>query len=319
TSFSGACIDESLMASVRKPDFFVIGAPRCGTTAMCQYLAEHPQIGFADPKEPFYFGTDFSWRITVTEEAYHHYFRNAGPEHAAVGEGSVYYLFSKTAVTEILAYQPNAKFVVMLRNPAEMVQSFHGQLLVAGQEDVPDFAEAWTLREARSQGENLPRNNRVPEFLQYRDWGMFGQQLRRLFGTVDRERVCVVIFDDFADNPKREYERILEFLNVPSDGRAEFPKVLGNQQIVAGKSHALVTWMLERAFDLRRMLGLHHPKFGILKRIRNLSERLSFRKGKRAELSPDLAEELRVTFREDIELLSEILDRDLRHWSDPTE
>ena len=283
---------------------------------MCQYLAEHPKIAFADPKEPFYFGQDFQWRITIAEDAYHHYFRHAGPEHAAVGEGSVYYLFSQKAVDEILEYQPKAKFVVMLRNPSQMVQSFHAQLLVAGQEDVSDFAKAWELQDQRAKGERLPKGNRAPEFLQYRKWGMFGEQLGRLFEKVSRDRVAVVIYDDFAEDTQREYERLVEFLNVEPDGRIEFPRILGNRQVVASKRHAMVTWALERAFDLRRMLGLYHPKFGILKRIRKLSERLSFRSGKRLELSPELEAELRDCFRSDVEKLSGILDRDLTYWSD---
>ncbi|MFT5465850.1 MAG: hypothetical protein ACI8UO_000946 [Verrucomicrobiales bacterium] len=299
----------------RKPDFFVIGAPRCGTTAMCQYLAEHPKIAFADPKEPFYFGRDFSTRITFDEAAYLNCFRDAGPEHEAVGEGSPYGLFSETAVAEILEFQSGARFVVMLRNPVEMVQSFHAQLLVAGQEDVTDFSEAWSLQETRAKGESLPRANRWPEFLQYRKWGLFGEQLLRLFKTVDHDRLCVVIYEDFAEDAKREYEQILKFLNVESDGRTEFPRVLGNRQVVAGKSHKLVTWFLERAIDLREKLGMRNAKFGILKRIRNLSEKLSFRKGKRAQLPEELNAELRNCFREDVEKLSRILDRDLTHWT----
>lgn len=284
---------------------------------MCQYLAEHPKIAFSDPKEPFYFGSDFTTRITFDEAAYLKCFARAAEDHEAVGEGSPYGLFSKTAVSEILDFQPAARFVVMLRNPVEMVQSFHSQLLVAGQEDVGEFAEAWALQDSRAQGENLPRANRWPEFLQYREWGRFGEQLQRLFEAVDRVRVCVVIFDDFAEDPKREYERILDFLGVETDGRTEFPRVLGNQQVVAGRSHKLVTWFLERAIDLRQKLGMKNAKFGILKRIRNLSEKLSFRKGKRAQLADELSAELRDCFREDVERLSKILDRDLTHWTLP--
>ena len=85
-----------------RPNFFIVGAPKCGTTALSHYLRQHPRIFFSLPKEPHYFATDLPrYRMVTHEPAYLEYFRGAGPQHTAVGEGSV----SVRSVHEHLAVQ----------------------------------------------------------------------------------------------------------------------------------------------------------------------------------------------------------------------
>ena len=122
-----------------KPNFFILGASKCGTTSMARYLAEHPDIFVSDPKEPHFFNTDFANRHTRYIKTYESYFRSASEYHMAVGEASVFYLFSHKAVSNILVYQPKARFVVMLRNPIYMVYSWHSEALQSFGETEADF------------------------------------------------------------------------------------------------------------------------------------------------------------------------------------
>src|SRR5258708_5345567 len=132
------------------PNFFIIGAPKCGTTALCKYLRENPRIFISTPKEPKYFDFDLSYPVKMNREAYLALFSKADPRfQSAIGEASTSYLFSTRAVPEILKFNPGAKFIVMLRNPVELVQGWHNQCIIAGQEDILDFEEAWRAESER--------------------------------------------------------------------------------------------------------------------------------------------------------------------------
>ena len=128
------------------PNFFIIGAPKSGTTALSQYLKEHPNIFFSRVKEPHFFDLDTSKRLKADLPTYLSLFSEAEPDrHKAVGEGSTGYLFSKVAVSEILKFNPNSKFIVMLRNPVELVQAWHSEMYYEGVENISDFEGAWRL------------------------------------------------------------------------------------------------------------------------------------------------------------------------------
>ncbi len=133
------------------PNFFIIGAPKAGTTALSEYLRGHPQVFFSEPKEPHFFNDDFSARHTYDMDTYLSYFKDADEEYKAIGEGSVFYLSSKNAVPNILKKNPNAKFIVMLRNPVSMAQSWHAQAIHSFGETVLDFDKAWHLQDKRKE------------------------------------------------------------------------------------------------------------------------------------------------------------------------
>ncbi|SRR6056297_999156 len=136
--------------SIKKPNFFIIGAPKCGTTSLYYYLKDHPDIFMAEPKEPHYFSTDFSdkFRKVLTREDYLNLFKEA-KKYKAVGEGSTEYLYSKEAVPNILKFNSEAKFIVMVRNPIELVISLHQELFVEMNENIEDVEKAWDLQEKR--------------------------------------------------------------------------------------------------------------------------------------------------------------------------
>ena len=86
---------------MKKPNFFIIGAPKCGTTSLASWVSEHPSVYMSPLKEPDYFHANE--KIGSLKE-YEQLFEGAGPEHITVGEASVRYLYSQVAVPNILNY-----------------------------------------------------------------------------------------------------------------------------------------------------------------------------------------------------------------------
>ena len=192
------------------PNFFIAGAPRCGTTALSEYLRRHPQVFMTIPKEPNYFAADLpGLRFADTPEQYADLFRKVGSHHLAIGEASVWYLYSKVALDRIRQEIPHARIIVSLRNPIDFVRSLHARLLYSHNEDRANLAEAWAMQDTRREGRELPRSVQTPELLQYREIAMFGRQISRLFDAFPREQVRVVLLEEWRDDPRGTYLSLL--------------------------------------------------------------------------------------------------------------
>jgi len=295
---------------MKKPNFFIIGAPKCGTTSLAMWLSEHPNIFMCPIKEPHFFNVDGLRRIKSLKQ-YEKLFAKAGPEHLAVGEASTHYLYSKEAVPRILEYQPEAKFIVCIRNPIEMAPSLHAQRIFTGAETVKDFEKAWRLQEERKKGKYIPRTiKKDPERLQYGAYCRLGKQLERLYKIVSKEKVLVLVLDDIAENPKREYQKVLSFLGVPDDGRDNFP-VYNPRKVVRSVFLAYTMRLLRNTFsEIKQIIGLN-KEFKIDSWMRHKLNKKSY---KVEPLSPEMKKELCNYFKDDIELLEKLLNRDFSHW-----
>src|SRR5690625_5018834 len=144
----------------RKVNLFILGAPKCGTTSLYTYLNSHPEIFMSPIKEPHYFNTDSGERGITDKIEYEKLFCQSIEQQKYRGEASTWYLYSNIAVTSILKYNPNARFIVMIRNPCEMAPSLHKQLQLNRRETITDFREAWHLQDQRRTGLNIPKECR---------------------------------------------------------------------------------------------------------------------------------------------------------------
>jgi hypothetical protein len=147
-----------------------------------------------------------------------------------------------------MAANSRAKIIVMLRNPVDMVYSLHSQLLHSLQEDVKDFQVAWEIQEVRARGLCRPKYLREPKLLQYRKVCSFSDQISRVMAHIPEEQRLIVIFEEFKSETRKVYEQVLEFLELPSDGRSVFPRVNAN---VVRRSIGLQTFMARTS----RLLG----------------------------------------------------------------
>ncbi|MDP2213492.1 MAG: sulfotransferase [Phenylobacterium sp.] len=300
------------------PNTFIIGAPKCGTSALATYISEHPNVFFSTPKEPFFWCSDFpNIKHEMSLDSLGDYlelFRKADPDmHCVVAEGSTRYLRSSVAINNILEFNPAAKFIAMVRNPVELVRAYHMEQRYSLHEDLADFEDAWRAQGIRSEGLQIPRGCREPAFLQYGQVASLGAQIEFASAAIPKDQLLVIVFDDFKSDPAEVYARTLGFLGLPNDGRAEFP--------VVNSAHG------HRAEWLARLV-LTPPAFlerPMLKARRHLWERRYppielvkgwlNRKQSRPEISPNLLLELKNYFREDVQRLGRAIHRDLSEWT----
>ena len=295
-------------SSEREPDFFLVGAPRCGTTSLAAWLREHERAFVTDPKEPDFFSRDIGSPSAIRDERrYRALFRGATSRHVAVGEGSTTYLRSRVAVPAILERYPNARFLVCLRNPIDMARSVHAQHVRTGREPERSFERAWRLQAERREGRSLPPHLPEPADLQYARMCALGSQLDRLLRLVPRSRVHPVLLEDMAAAPAEAYRGVLRFLGLPDDGRADFP--------VHGRRGATRSLLLARAYGqllhLASSVGVHVP---MAVRRAGLALNDRGRSAGQEELSPRFREELFAAFEDEVLLLERLLNRDLRDW-----
>ncbi len=294
-------------AQMMVPNFFIIGAPKCGTTSLYEYLKDHPNIFMSPTKEPMYFDFDLKKPHPINFTAYQSLFSKADPNiHKAVGEASTSYLYSEVAVSEILRNYPNAKFIVTLRNPVDFVQSWHSENVYNGHETILDLEKAWRAEHDRKAGNNIPVHCPEIKKLFYSERGRFGDQIERLYLTVSKERVKVILFNDLISKTKETYEEVLEFLGVPSDGRASFEKLNENKILRSPRLQQALRYIGK----LKKKIGLN-KNFGLL----IFFHKINLKRGARKNISDDLRSELIKYFQKDIAKLSKLIDRDLSQWS----
>jgi hypothetical protein len=294
------------------PNFFIIGAPKSGTTALSQYLEEHPKIFFSRVKEPHFFDLDTSKRLKLDLHTYLSLFSEAEPDRRmAVGEGSTGYLFSKVAASEILKFNPNSKFIVMLRSPVELVQAWHSEMYYEGVENISDFESAWRLEPERRLGRSIPKPCWEPKKLFYSEWGKLGDQMERLLSVVPRDSLKIILFDDFVGDTKGVYEEVLSFLEVPLDGKKELETVNENRTLRYPWLQRSLAFAANYFRRIRAASGWK-LKWGLgwSQKLLLLNSKSSARKG----ISPELRAELADFFREDVQKLSKLLNRDLTYW-----
>jgi hypothetical protein len=291
---------------VRDPNFFIIGAPKCGTTSLAAWLREHPQVFMPDRKELHFFNTDHLSNTSSEQAQYESLFAPAGEEHIAVGEASVWYLYSTDAVPNIENTYPDSRYIVCLRNPVEMAYSLHNQMLVNGNESVTDFEEAWMLSGERLAGRNLSRFSREPSHLAYHKVCSLGAQYERLLSRVDGSRVIPILMEDVKADARSQYLRVVEFLGLDDDGRFDFPVFNPAKE----RRSVLLRKIVMAIGDAKRTLGIQSG-FGLLNKI----DRTNLRYRQRPPLPGDIRQQLQQYFKEDVAKLGQLLGRDLvRLW-----
>jgi hypothetical protein len=300
-----------------KPNFFMVGAPKCGTTAMSEYLRQHPNVYMSDPKEPGFFSNDVAPSACESLDEYLGLFSDATPNQSIIAEASTRYLWSKSAIHEIRKFEPEAKIMVMLRRPSDMVYAFHSELVKNGYESEPNFEKAWNLQTLRSKGESLPVGSRnYPLRLQYRWIGSLGTQVQSLLRVFPSDQVHFVLFDDFAQNTRLEYIRALKFLGLSDVGIKDFPKINENIEFKFQWLTLASRYLNKRLEPLwkgfKNFTGIR--ELGVLRTV----DRFNSRAHSRPPLNSDFRRYLDDIFANEVMLLEEQIGKKLTHWRGET-
>jgi len=298
---------------MKGPNFFIVGAPKCGTSTLSNTLRWHPNIYVPLDFEPQYFCTDFQEIADYTPESYLQLFHGVTDQHYAVGEKSVIYLNSKVAVDNILQFDPQARLIVMLRNPDDLVYSWHSQLYYSFMENIEDFRTAWDIQEIRQQGQNIPERCPIPFALQYRQIGLLGKYVRKLIEKTPAKQLKIIFMEDIHADTDKVYKDTLEFLEVPYEPRRD-PRRLNSN-----KRHRSRWLGSHLAHDSKSRTSRLFKRIEKLPLIRQTHLRYHVHEWNKVEYKrPPLAAELRrklvEEFRSDILELGNLSDRDLSHW-----
>ena len=296
------------------PAFYIVGAPRCGTTSLSKALAGHPQISFSRPKETHYLIDDCpGLRTKDIQRLYLERFHpDLVPETRAIGDGSVSYLYYPQTIERALALDSRAKFIVSVRNPVDMLRSYHARLLYMLDENITDFTRAWALQGDRHAGHHIPRRCRDAQLLQYGEVAKLGKHVSRLFSLAGREHCHVVVFDDFVRDPRSVYEQVLAFLGIADDGRSKFRTKSTNAGF---RSPWLQRFVMNPPAWTYPLIKFGNVK--MLSHLKGLRKRIKrFNKVPEARqiFSPALRATLCEYYSDDVKTLSGLLDRDLSHW-----
>ena len=273
-----------------KPNFFIIGAPKCGTSSLASWLSEHPEVYMSQVKEPHFYSTDLNNSSIKDYEQYKSLFFNVKNIHKAIGEASTWYLYSKNAIDNIEKEYLEVKYIVMSRDPVDMCHSLYHHNVRVLHEDQNSFKKAWSLQKERDIGANIPFTCEVPEYLQYYKACSLGSLLKRLYSKVESERILHITLENIKDNPQKEYLRVLKFLKISDDKRDSFP-VLNEAGTYRNKYLQI---LLQKCAKIKKTLGIQKG-FGFSK-----VNRIKKDKDKIPEY---LKEELDEIFKEEKELL----------------
>lgn len=297
--------------STARPNFFIVGAPKCATTSMHYYLSQHPDIFMSRPKEPFFFGSDLDSHQLKTKDRseYLSFFEDAGEE-SLRGESTVWYLYSQQAHREIKSFQPHAKILVMLRNPVDAMYAMHSQFLFSGNESIESFEEAVRAEPDRKRGRRLDPSVYFPEGLYYSDVYNYTRQIRRYLKTFDRDQLKIILLKDLKDNPHGCYQDVLEFLDARSFTPPDFEPYNSNCQLKSPVLREIVKKVPGKTLGaLRRFVPVQSCS-DIWQRVKPLLvDQFS-----RPSLNSDFRGELLGRFQPQIEELEGLINRDLSHW-----
>ncbi|HET7520398.1 MAG TPA: sulfotransferase [Candidatus Limnocylindria bacterium] len=297
---------------MKRPDFFIVGSFKAGTTALYHYLGQHPQVFMPFHKEPMYFGQDLDARYRrMTEDEYLALFADARPDQA-VGEASPWYLYSASAAREIRDFAPEGRVIVMLRNPVDVMHAQHSQLLFNHREDIADFGEALAAEPDRRAGRRIPPGALRREALYYRHSVRFAEQLARYLEVFGRERVHVIIFEDFTRDTPAMYRGVLEFLGVDPDFAPDFEVRNENRR---ARSAGLQRLIFRPPGPLKRVVPWIR-RFPLAHRLRDAVVAANSSPEARVPMDPELRRRLTAELAPEIAALGRLIDRDLSAWSD---
>lgn len=272
-----------------------MGAPKCGTTALYEMIGAHPEIFVSPIKEPDFFAADIRAAVRGDRTGeiadwpqYLELFSGAAPSQR-LGEGSVCYLASRVAAAAIHERCPEARILMVLRDPADRLFS-HYTAAIAARRTRATFPEWLASAVASEKTDNAPVGPVVA--------GRYGASLQRYLAVFPASRIHIVWHEDFVRDPAAALRRIFAFLGV--DETRQVPVHIRRNETRARRGR-----LLRRAATLANLLT-----DGLADRI-NLSSKVP------SVLRPSAADRALAIrlYEDDIRVLSGLTGRDLGHWT----
>lgn len=265
---------------LKPPNLFLIGAPKAGTSALADVLVNHPEI-HAKKKEPRFFDArlfhdDPTQHAYKDLDAYLTLFKGAAAQSAQYRlDASVFVMYDAEVIRQILAVSPDARFIVVLRDPVSASQSMHAQRLKYAdpilREVSEDFCDCWTLLKQRRNGEGFPPGCRNTVLFRYDFLYHYEWHLPAVREAIGDNPLLIVDYRDLIERPDETNATIASFLGVDRDGFRGIRKVnesFRRDSTSAGRLISKVVRQLARKSHVfRARLGLVGYRLEGLRRI----------------------------------------------------
>lgn len=290
----------------RFPDFFIVGAAKSGTTSLWEFLGKHPSIFMTNDikiKELGYFSNEYG---ITNEEEYLTYFQEAKPNQL-IGEACHPYLTSEEAASRIITANPDAKIIMILRNPVKRAYSLYNFMFMEGYEKINSFEEALLEEKKRINQLDFKNKSFHPYYRNYFyfNTGLYFEQVNNYYRLFRKDRCKVIIFEEFIKKPHDTIQEIESFL--------EIPHLLEDNFRAVNESKSL--YLPKKQFYFRIDLPWKLMKLGFRKktafRISEFILKKNTRKKKPKGIDIKTYNELMILYKEDINMLSGLLGKDL--------
>ena len=285
-----------------KVDFFIVGAPKSGTTSLYHYLSEHPQVEMSSQKEPDYFsdkaiheqGMYYAKNRVNTLDKYESLF--VQKESVVYGEASVSYLFYENVAEDIKKYNPNAKIIIMLRNPIE--RAFSHYLMDYRLGLISDSFENVLAKISKHKNAHL-------FYQQYIEVSKYAKQIQRYLDFFKKENILFIDYEDFKKNVSKTVDQVYNFLQISAESTADI-NTKHNTFIMP--KNKIIRLIYSFVF-LRKILTFLFPVY-LVKNIRDFL----FKADKKPELLKETRSQLRIIFNDDIKKMEEVLAKNYSKW-----
>lgn len=206
------------------PNLFIIGAPKAGTTALANNLAQHKKIYISELKEPRYFDAhtfydNKSDYLIKNIEEYLELFNNLEAKKSKYRlDASVFNMYSEMSIKNILQLSPDAKFIIILREPVSASVSMHSQRLAYSdpkmRELSEDFKECWKMLKGRKQGLYYPKACQNKILFRYDLLYSYELYIPQIQNLIESKNLFIGFYEDFKNSPDKFYYDIFNFLNI---------------------------------------------------------------------------------------------------------
>lgn len=296
-----------------KSNLFIVGAPKCGTTALANQLSSHPDIYLPEIKETFFFSRKYiyssdRWGLGDDIQNYLRLYEVSKGEKYRI-DASTTYLRSREAISDILKFNPISKFIVMIREPSEVAYAYHMQCLASGLEDETEFYNAWRDYEIRKVAADSYDGPRRPDL--YQEVAKLGSQIEDLLKLVPNERLLIINQEDMKRNNVKVYKNVIEFLGLNYNENVDFSM---DNSAHASRFRFVNKFLnhppeyLSNGVVLLRKLYKKTPFIAVLKKG------IMSRGINRKELESGLRAEMREYFTDEVDKLEYITGFDLSSW-----
>ena len=282
-------------------DFFIVGAPKAGTTSLFYYLNKNKGICMSSIKEPNFFSSQdlkiqkiyYDSLILDNLKEYERIFTPKNKQQI-IGEASVSYLFYHNVANRIFDYNPRSKIIIILRDPVERAFSHYSMDLRLGH-----------VKQSLDELFDLGLNNKDNLFFQqYILLGQYYEQVNRYIKVFGRENICVKFYDELKLDASSFYSDILKFLHQENDHNIDFNQPFNKSKLPSNK---FIKWLY--SWPIIRKISLIFLPLSVIEFIN-----IKFFKENNNIITNDLKSKLHSFFLEDIEKLEKLLSKDLNSW-----